>query len=559
MTPFDELAALLRENEIGRRITIDTPYGPRLLCYADMTATGRYLAFVETWLARMAAYYANTHTTISSTGRIMTELREQSRRAIARAVGADAGDAVLFVGAGATAAVNTLVGLLGLREAPPDSGLPPVVFVGPYEHHSNELPWLESRAEVVEIALGGDGGIDLHDLEQKLAAAAARPLKIGAFSAASNVTGILTDVRAVARILHRAGALAVFDYAAAAPYVPIDMHPRDEHERIDAMVLSTHKFVGGPQGSGVLVMRRTLARTHVPQRPGGGTVDFVSAVAHGSVDYSPRFEEREESGTPAIMGDIRAGVAFLIKEMMGPAEVLAHETALAARAIARLAKHPRIRLLGPLDLPRLAIVSLNIEGLHHDLVSTLLDQLFGIQNRAGCACAGPYGHRLLGVDHERSELYRRQIARGNLGVKPGWVRLTLPYYASEADLEFILSAVEFVAEHGEAFVPGYELDWRDGSWRHVDRPAHPSMPFMLTAEAVAAAARKAAGAEAATPLSEAALAAERKRYFAEASAEANALRARWAKHPPRFNLPTGIRDVDELVWFKYVHTTGAPG
>jgi selenocysteine lyase/cysteine desulfurase len=560
---WSEVVSLIRENEVGRDAAIETPYGRRLLCYADLTATGRFVHFVETWVRCLRPYYANTHTAISSTGRIMTELREQARAVIARSVNAADDDVVLLVGAGATAAVNKLVGLLGLRsrgtlDATADR---PVVLVGPYEHHSNELPWLESNAELVEVALADDGSLDLGDLERKLERFAGRALKVGAFSAASNVTGILTDVPAVARRLHRAGALAVFDYAAAAPYVPIDMHPPAGAEgdaHLDAVVLSTHKFIGGPQASGVLVLNRSLCRTDVPERPGGGTVDYVGGIERGSIDYTRRLEDREEGGTPAIVGDIRAGVAFLVKEMAGPDRILAHETELARQALERLGRHPRVRLLGPPALPRLAIISFNIAGLHHDLVSVLLDQLFGIQNRAGCSCAGPYGHRLLDIDRARSDRYRKEIARGNLGVKPGWVRLTLPFYASAEDVDFILSAVEFIADHGETFVPAYSLSWRDGGWRHIDTAVPIQLPLELTLEALVESTRcrEVAGHE--PPLTEGQLREERARYFREAHAVARALRARAEASPPAWNPGCGRADLDQLLWFRYVHSDGRP-
>ncbi len=289
MKSFEEISSLIRKSELGRPAFIETPFGQRLLCYADLTATGRHLAFVESWIDRVRPLYANTHTAVSSTGRIMTHLREQARDIVARSVNAGRDDVVLFVGAGATAAVNKLVGLLGLRISEPldrefdlSAAIPrsqrPVVFIGPYEHHSNELPWLESVAELVQIGLDDLGRIDLGDLEAKLAAYSGRKLKIGAFSAASNVTGVLSDVKAIARLLHRGGAYACFDYAAAAPYLTIDMHPGSEEERLDALFLSTHKFIGGPEGSGVLVANRSLFRTRTPERPGGGTVDYVSST-----------------------------------------------------------------------------------------------------------------------------------------------------------------------------------------------------------------------------------------------------------------------------------------
>jgi selenocysteine lyase/cysteine desulfurase len=555
----------IRREEVGRGERIATPFGPRLVCYADQTASGRLVGFVERWIASLAPSYANSHTVISTTGRRMTTLREESRRVVRRAVGADDDDICLFVGAGATACVNKLVGLLGLHAPPPEwSGfvpedLPParrpLVLVGPYEHHSNQLPWAESVAEVIEIGDTETGEIDLADLETRLERAQReeRPLVIGAFSAGSNVTGVLSDVHAIARVLHRHGALAFFDYAAAGPYVPIDMHPAgDPDASLDAVFLSTHKFVGGPQASGVLVCHRRCFRCETPERPGGGTVDYVSNFGELAIDYVRRLEEREEGGTPAILGDIRVGAAFLLREAMQPERIRAHEIALAHRAVERLSRHPRIKLLGPRDTPRLAILSFNIEGLHHDFVSTLLDHLFGIQNRSGCACAGPYGHRLLSVSCDASQAYRRFILQGILGIKPGWTRLTLPAYASERDVDFLLSAVEFVADHGAAFLPRYELSWREGAWTPLDWK-EPESPAMLT-EAALFGARGVAWSPSA--LTDEEIAEERARYLREARQWADRLRA---EHPAPAGRPlTGCRTLDELVWFDFRRATAVP-
>lgn len=565
MQSFEEVAAFIRQNEVGRRAWLETPYGRRLLSYADLTATGRYLHFVEAWIRRVRPFYANSHTSISSTGRVMTELREEARRVIRRAVNAGPHDEVLFIGSGATSAVNKLVGLLGLRISEPlerefqlSHAIPverrPVVFVGPYEHHSNELPWLESVAQVVEIGLTKEGRIDLDQLEREAARFTDRPLRLGTFSAASNVTGIISDVPEIARRLHRHGAYACFDYAAAGPYVPIDMHPSDPDACLDAVFLSTHKFIGGPEGSGLLVAHQSLFRTRSPERPGGGTVDYVAAFDELSVDYSRRLDEREEGGTPAILGDLRAGIGFLVKEMAGPARIKQHDTALAAYALKRLSRHPNIKVLGPTDVERLPILSFNIERLHHDLVSALLDHLFGIQNRAGCSCAGPYGHRLLGIDRAKSESYRAQISRGVLGLKPGWVRVTLPYYASDEDVEFLLSAIEFVADHGQAFVPEYRLGWLDGVWRHIERPMSDVMPLELTVDALVEAAQSFAAGDHEAPMSMAQLRAERRRYFDEAKSVAERLETKWAAHPPVWSPPLGRPEVEPLVWFDYVHT-----
>ncbi|MFN0061469.1 MAG: aminotransferase class V-fold PLP-dependent enzyme [Myxococcaceae bacterium] len=562
---YDEVARFLRHNEVGRRACIETPFGRRLLCYADMTASGRFLHFVEAWMRRVAPFYANTHTAISSTGRIMTELREKSRAVVRRSVNAGQDDVVLFVGSGATAAVNKLVGLLGLRideplereyalhkHIPPERR--PVVLVGPYEHHSNELPWLESVAEVVEVALDASGCVDLSDLDAKAREFSSRPLRIGSFSAASNVTGVLTDVPAVTRILRKNGFKVCFDYAAAGPYVPIDMHPKGGELDVDAVYLSMHKFIGGPQASGVLVAHRDLFRTRRPERPGGGTVEYVAGSDRASVDYTHRLDEREEGGTPAIVSDLRAGISFLVKDLLGAQATLSHECEIAKTALTRLSRHPRIQILGSSGLPRLPILSFNVQGLHHDLVSVLLDQLFGIQNRAGCSCAGPYGHKLLGIDDATSRAFREQVAKGRSGIKRGWVRVTLPSYASSEDIDFIMKAIEFLADHGRDFVPMYRLSWRDGVWRHIERPVPDVPPLELTVEALLESAESFAAGDHEAPLSDAQMQRERARYFQEADRVASQLRTLNQDRTLQWNAPTGDADIDRLRWFDYVHT-----
>ncbi|MGE0322033.1 MAG: aminotransferase class V-fold PLP-dependent enzyme [Polyangiaceae bacterium] len=563
---FDEIAAFIRQHEVGRRAHLETPFGRRLIFYADLTATGRYLHFVEAWMRRVRPFYANTHTAVSSTGRIVTTLRENARAVVRRTLNAGPEDEVLFTGPGATAAINKLIGLLGWNLPEPlerrfgwsktiAQAERPVVFIGPYEHHSNELPWVESIAEVVEIALDDAGRIDLGHLEEQLKRYADRPFKLGSFSAASNVTGVLSDVPGVARLLHRYGAFACFDYAAAGPYVPIDMHPQgDDDAHIDALFLSTHKFIGGPQASGILAASRALFLSQIPEKPGGGTVDYVAGPGRDAIDYVSHLAEREEAGTPAIMGDVRAGTAFLVKEMIGPERIREHEIELARAAIERLAAHPKIQVLGPMTTERLAIISFNIAGLHHDLVSALLDHLFGIQNRAGCACAGPYGHRLLDIDRAHSERFRTLIKKQVIGIKPGWVRVTLPFYANAPDLEFLLSAIEFVADHGETFVPLYRLNWRDGVWRHTEQPVPDIEPIELTVEALREAAQSFAAGDHEGPMSEAQLAAERAEYFEVARCAVSRLARRWEAEEPAFNSGTGRAEIDDLVWFRYVHS-----
>jgi selenocysteine lyase/cysteine desulfurase len=408
------LLRTIRDAIIGDDRVIDGPFGPRRVTYADYTASGRSLAFLEDFIrAEVMPLYANTHTETSGTGRQTTRFREDARRLILRAVGGDPEhDCVIFTGSGATGAVNKLVEVLNLR-LPADldahyglsAHIPaeqrPVVFIGPYEHHSNELPWRESIADVVTIDEDHDGRIDLGHLEAELRRYADRPLRIGSFSAASNVTGIVSDTVAVAALLRAHGALSFWDYAAAAPYVRIDMNPDGAPK--DAIFLSPHKFIGGPGTPGLLIAKRALFRNRVPTQPGGGTVSYVNPTEHRYVDDPTH---REEGGTPAIIESIRAGLVFQLKEAVGPARIEALESAFLTRAVAAFAAHPALHVLGNPHARRLSIVSFLLRYvdpqapdremyLHHNFVVALLNDLFGVQARGGCSCAGPYGHRLL--------------------------------------------------------------------------------------------------------------------------------------------------------------------
>lgn len=482
----------IRRGIIGQYRPIPTPFGQRPLVYADYTASGRSLDFLEHIVRdRVLPYYANTHTEASLTGAQTTALREAAREQVRSAINAGTEDAVIFCGSGATAAINRLIDMLNLRLAhAADTGKTgtaaastpaeqrAVVFVGPYEHHSNELPWRESIAQVVRIPASTSGDIDQDVLAAELKHYQGRAPLIGSFSAASNVTGIRSDVAGITRILKAHGALAFWDYAAAGPYVGIDMNPGDD--TIDAIFISPHKFVGGPGTPGILAVKTALLKNPVPTVVGGGTVSYVTAEHHRFIDAP---ERREEGGTPAIVESIRAGLVFKLQQAVGTDTIEAIEHRRIKTAMSRLSAMKEIDILGGTNARRLSIVSLRFlhgeRELHYGFVIALLNDLFGIQARGGCSCAGPYGHLLLGLDAARSRALEERSANGDSALRPGWVRLNFNYFISDAEFEYLLDAVCLIASDGWRLLSHYMLDPGTGLWRY--RGESPQMPVNFAA------------------------------------------------------------------------------
>ncbi|XP_071087136.1 uncharacterized protein [Haliotis cracherodii] len=479
-----KLLETVRNSVIGRNKVFSGPFGLREVTYLDYIASGRALSFIEDYIrSEVLPEYGNTHTTTSVTSLQTTLYRHEARDIIRNAVHASEHDSVIFVGSGCTGAVHKLIHALNLQK-------PPVVFVGPYEHHSILLPWKETGAEVVRIKLTGSGLVDCRHLENQLKKWKSKGRQlIGCFSAASNITGILTDVNRITICLHKHGALAFWDYATAAPYVRIDMNPvvpgSDQlYVYKDAVFISPHKFVGGAATPGVLIAKKSLFQSVAPEGGGGGSVFYVRRDSHR---YLQEPEMREEGGTPPIVESVRAGLVFQLKEAVTPEVIMQREQELCRLAVESLSSCDNLIILGNQDAPRLPIFSFLVYNpttgrfLHHNFVSTILNDVFGIQARGGCACAGPYAMDLLGLDEvtaekiekllvedsrlDRTHLRRYREYSHREILRPGFTRLNLPYFLDDACLDFVMEAIKMVADHAWKLLPQYIFNPETGEWR----------------------------------------------------------------------------------------------
>lgn len=453
MTELEKYFNRFRNNIIGIDKEYDTPYGRKKILYADWIASGRlYRPIEEKLISDFGPFIANTHTETNTTGSLMTKSYHYAHRFIKQHVNAGPRDVIITSGFGMTSLVNKLQRILSLKGCggQHDRGCvkketKPVVFVTHMEHHSNHTSWFETIAEVVQLAPDPDLGVDLGELRRQLEKYKDRDFKIGSFTACSNVTGIHTPIHQMARIMHEAGGLCFADYAASAPYETINMHPDDPIEKLDAVFFSPHKFLGGPGSCGVLVFDSSMYHSTVPDNPGGGTVDWTNPW--GKYKYVDDIETREDGGTPGFIEAIRAALSIKLKEQMGVDKMQAREKELLAIAFPGLRKIPGIKILADHNEDRLGIISFYHKKIHFNLLVKLLNDLYGIQVRGGCACAGTYGHYLLEVSYEKSRAITEKINHGDLSEKPGWVRWSLHPTMSTDEVNMFLTAVADIVEN----------------------------------------------------------------------------------------------------------------
>lgn len=471
-TSLQDYFQKFRRDIIGIDASYNTPYGRKKLVYCDWIASGRLYAPIEKKLLdEIGPFVANTHTETSESGSRMTWAYHNAHKIIKAHVNAGPGDVIITAGPGMTTVVNKLQRILGLKGCNsrktgpcPKNEDQPVVFLTHMEHHSNQTSWYETMAEVVVLEPDADLLVDPEILRKELEKYSDRRYKIGSFTACSNVTGVTTPYHQMARIMHEHGGICLIDFAASAPYHKIDMHPADPMEKLDGIFFSPHKFLGGPGSSGVLIFDSSLYNSEVPDQPGGGTVDWTNPW--GEYKYVDDIEAREDGGTPGFLQAIRAALAIELKNQMGIEKMKEREDQLLARTFEGLAAIPGVHVLAGNVSDRLGVVSFYLENVHYNLVVRLLSDMYGIQVRGGCACAGTYGHFMLEVSHEQSQSITDKINSGDLSEKPGWVRLSLHPTMTDEELELFLDALGEIADKATLFEKDYIYNRRANEYIH---------------------------------------------------------------------------------------------
>lgn len=461
-----------RNQIIGNGACFESPYGSKAIRYFDWVAGGRlYRPIEEKMTGVFGPFVANTHTETSETGSRMTRCYKFAHELIKKHVNASQNDVIITAGPGMTTVVNKLQRILSLRYgnkrickdliSVQDK---PVVFITHMEHHSNQTSWYETIADVVMIPPGNSLMIDPEALRKILKEYDNRKFKIGAFTACSNVTGIITPYYELASIMHEHLGLCFIDFAASAPYVDINMHPPDPLMKLDAIYFSPHKFLGGPGSSGILVFDRSLYHSEIPDEPGGGTVDWTNPW--GEYKYVDDIESREDGGTPGFLQTIRAALAIELKEKMGVCNIMKREEQLVELTMSNLKKIPGIKILAGQTLHRLGIISFYHTEIHFNLIVKLLSDRYGIQVRGGCACAGTYGHFLLEVSYDRSHQITEKIDHGDLSEKPGWVRISLHPVMKDEDVLYFIEALKEITANFRHWKKDYIYNPKKNEFAH---------------------------------------------------------------------------------------------
>ncbi|NOX15772.1 MAG: aminotransferase class V-fold PLP-dependent enzyme [Epsilonproteobacteria bacterium] len=420
-TKHTDVLKFVRQNIIGKKRRE----------YFDYTASGLAFIPIESRIRVVLETYANTHSKESSMSSITNQYYDEAMDNLYKYLELDDNFSIIPVGCGSTAAIKKFQEIMGLYIPPATKNRyqidikkedMPLVIVGPYEHHSNEISYREAFCDVRRVHLTDDGLIDLVELEKILKQNSNREI-IGSFSAASNVTGMITCYKDVSNILRKYGALVCFDAAACSPYMNIQC------DYYDALFLSPHKLLGGPSSCGLLIIKSDLVNVDIsPTFSGGGTVVYVNEEIQ---EYETNITTRETAGTPGILQLIRASLAYKLRNEIGFEFIKNQKEKLLKHFLKGLNKIENITIYGNQKSKNIGIISFNISNINPHDICKRLSKHSGIQTRAGCSCAGPYGHDLLGIKSE-------EFSKSN----PGWLRISIHYSQTIEDIDNLIKALK---------------------------------------------------------------------------------------------------------------------
>lgn len=398
--------------------------------YFDFTASGLCVENVDAEMSLISTKYANTHSRDASLSSYMNDCWDSARKSLFQTLDISSLEfEIIPTGFGSTAAIKKFQELIGIYVPPKVKKRcnlsiidKPVVLIGPYEHHSNDISYRESIAEVQRLILNEEGNICLIDLEEKLYQNEHRETFV-CISAASNVTGIITDIAKISELARKYKAFVCVDAATSSPYMNIPC------SFYDAMFLSPHKAIGGPGSTGLLVIRKSLVDLSLPPTfGGGGTVCYVNSEEHY---YEGDLHVREIAGTPGILQFIRAAKAYKLRNDFGLDKIKSIKKNLHHYFVEELLKIKGVTIYGNMETENIGICSFNIDGFSpYDLCSELSSK-YQIETRAGCSCAGPYGHILLGLPNDP-----------NISPDVGWLRVSIHFTHNKTDLDYLLTALK---------------------------------------------------------------------------------------------------------------------
>lgn len=427
--------------------------------YFDFTASGLAYKTINKRIESILPYYANTHSYIASNSAFMSEIYAKAKEHISNLLDFSNDFVLITGGSGASFGIKKFQEIMGIY-VPPRSvlhlhkmlkydfvdsvdsesklystmleirqiqrydlhsnalNLPHVIISG-FEHHSNEISYKEGLCHVHKIAFDKHGLPDVKDLDRILQTLKHKKI-IATLTVASNVTGILTPLESICKTLRSYGAIIALDMASSSPYMLVDS------KKFDVAFLAPHKLLGGVGSCGLLAIRKSLLDTTLPPSfGGGGVIEYANNETHSFIDD---IALREEAGTPNILGVLYGALAYQLRNEIGLEWIARREKVLTEVFLHELSKIPAVSIYGDLSLERLGIVSFNVGSISPIDLCNLLSKKYGIQTRAGCSCAGPYGHYLM--------------PECTLHKKPMWLRVSIHYSHNVSDIEYLISSIK---------------------------------------------------------------------------------------------------------------------